>query len=125
MKAPKIQGSMTLWLAVGLCLLLICWWLISLIFDEIIIASPVKTISSLATMMMTGAFWKSVAITFERFALALFFGSFLGLVFGVAAGLKRQIRWVLEPFRWILMTIPPAVLVVVSMIWFGMGSVQT
>ncbi len=116
---------MSLWLALGIVLLFLCWWLVSLVFDEIIIASPVKTISSLAAMMITGTFWKSVGITFERFALSLVFGSLLGLVFGIAAGLKQQIRWILEPFRWILMTVPPAVLVVVSMIWFGMGCVQT
>ncbi len=125
MKIPKTQGSMTLWLAVGLCLLFACWWLLALFFDEIIISSPVQTISSLAAMMLTGSFWESVAITFQRFALGLFCGSFLGLVFGLAAGLKQEIRLILEPFRWILMTIPPAVLVVVSMIWFGMGSMQT
>ncbi|PIE69594.1 MAG: ABC transporter permease [Deltaproteobacteria bacterium] len=125
MKVPGIQRSATLWLGLGLCLLLVCWWLVSRVFDEIIIASPVKTISSLAAMMVTGSFWKSVGVTFERFALGLFFGSVVGLVFGLVAGLKREIRWVFEPFRWVLMTIPPAVLVVVSMIWFGMGSVQT
>ncbi|PIE65964.1 MAG: ABC transporter permease [Desulfobacterales bacterium] len=126
MKLPGIQRPAALiWLGVGLFLLIVCWWLVSLVFDEIIISSPVKTISSLTAMMLTDSFWESVAITFQRFALGLFFGSFFGLVFGIAAGLKREIRWILEPFRWVLMTIPPAVLVVVSMIWFGMGSMQT
>ncbi len=125
MKLPAVKHTAAIWLGVGLCLLLVCWWLISLVFDEIIIASPGKTVSSLAAMMVTGSFWRSVGVTFQRFALGLLFGSLLGVVFGLAAGLQRQIRWILEPFRWILMTIPPAVLVVVSMIWFGMGSVQT
>ncbi len=122
MKRPV---SIYIWLTAGICLLVFCWWLVSLVFDEIIIASPVKTISSLGAMMLTPSFWKSVGITFQRFALGLFFGSLIGLVFGLAAGVNEAVRWMLEPFRWILMTVPPAVLVVVSMIWFGMGSVQT
>nr|QNO56047.1 hypothetical protein GMDKCDLI_00026 [Methanosarcinales archaeon ANME-1 ERB7] len=32
---------------------------------------------------------------------------------------------VLEHMRWLLMSVPPVVLVVVCMIWFGMGSAQT
>ncbi len=31
----------------------------------------------------------------------------------------------LEHMRWLLMSVPPVVLVVVCMIWFGMGSAQT
>ncbi|PID77826.1 MAG: ABC transporter permease [Deltaproteobacteria bacterium] len=123
--AMKRPISMYLWMIAGICLLLLSWWGVSLVFDEIIIASPVKTISSLGAMMLTGPFWKSVGITFQRFALGLFFGSLTGFIFGLAAGLNEAVRWMLEPFRWILMTVPPAVLVVVSMIWFGMGSVQT
>ncbi len=125
MTVPARKRAAAIWLTVGLCLLLGCWWLVSCVVDEIIIASPDSTFNSLVDMMMTGSFWRSVGVTFRRFALGLLCGSFFGLVFGVAAGLRHEIRWIFEPFRWILMTIPPAVLVVVSMIWFGMGSVQT
>ncbi len=118
-------GSRYIWLLAGMLLLLSCWWLAALIFDEIIIASPANTLSSLAGMLLTGAFWKSVGITCQRFALSLLLGSLTGVVFGIAAGLNKAIREVLEPFRWVLMTVPPAVLVVVSMIWFGMGNTQT
>ncbi len=121
----KSPAAIYLWLGMGICLLFICWWLVSLFFDEIIIASPLKTVASLGSMMCTGAFWKSVGISFQRFALALLLGSFIGFAFGLAAGLNDAVRWLFEPFRWILMTIPPPVVVVVSMIWFGMGSVQT
>lgn len=122
MKAP---ASRITWLFVGLTLLMLCWWLMSLVFDEIIIASPMKTLLSFADMVMAQAFWESVGVTFQRFAISLMLGSLLGCIFGIVAGLSGAVRWILEPFRWILMTIPPAVLVVISMIWFGMGTVQT
>ncbi len=121
----KRSATIYLWLGAGVCLLLFFWWLVSLLFDEIIIASPLKTFGSLAQMMLTEPFWKSVGITSQRFITALLLGSLTGFVLGLAAGLNEKIKWILEPFRWILTTIPPSVLVVVSMIWFGMGSTQT
>lgn len=53
------------------------------------------------------------------------FGCLAGFVLGLIAGLKENIRRVLEHMRWLLMSVPPVVLEVVCMIWFGMGSAQT
>ena len=53
-------------------------------------------------------------------ALAVAVGGLLGL----AAGLAPGIRATLEPLRWMLMTIPGVVIVVVFMLWFGMGSLM-
>jgi len=109
----------------GVCLFLFAWQALSIFFNEIIIASPTDTLISLIEMLQTVDFWKSVGITIERFGLSLLFGSLTGFVLGLIAGLNKNMRWLFEPFRWSLMTMPPVVVVVVSMIWFGMGSVQT
>jgi NitT/TauT family transport system permease protein len=109
----------------GVCLFLLAWQVLSTIFHEIIIASPADTLLSLLEMVQTVDFWKNVGITVERFGLSLLFGSLVGFVLGLVAGLNKKMRWLFEPFRWSLMTMPPVVLVVVSMIWFGMGSIQT
>ncbi|MCD4718532.1 MAG: ABC transporter permease subunit [Desulfobacula sp.] len=109
----------------GVGLFVAGWQTLSIIFHEIIIASPADTFFSLIQMVQTIDFWKNVSITIERFGLALLFGSLIGFVLGLMAGLNKKMRWLFEPFRWSLMTMPPVVLVVVSMIWFGMGSVQT
>ena len=76
-------------------------------------------------MAGTAEFWSQVGVTLERFGLGLLFGSLTGFGLGLAAGLHTRVKWLLEPLRWFLMTMPPVVMVVVSMIWFGMGSTQT
>jgi len=96
-----------------------------MVFNDIIITSPFKAFLSLGQMSLTLNFWMNVGVTMKRFSLGLLFGSLGGFVLGVCAGLKPQIKWLLEPFRWTLMTMPPAILVIISMIWFGMGTIQT
>ncbi|HIP82591.1 MAG TPA: ABC transporter permease subunit [Desulfocapsa sulfexigens] len=123
--AGQFFVSRTRWILFGTGLFLFAWWVLSIMFHEIIIASPLSAFISLGQMTMTVDFWMNVGVTMKRFGLGLFFGSLAGFLLGLAAGLKTSVKWLLEPFRWSLMTMPPVVLVVVSMIWFGMGSVQT
>jgi len=118
-------GSKFRWILLGVGLLFLIWWLLSLLFHELIIASPWQALASLAQMAGTAELWPQVGVTLERFVLGLLFGSLAGFGLGLAAGLSTRVKWLLEPLRWFLMTMPPVVMVVVSMIWFGMGSTQT
>jgi NitT/TauT family transport system permease protein len=125
MKDFTIVSNPNLYVLLGIGLLLLVWQLLSLITHELIIASPADTLLALGMMVQTGAFWKNLGITLERFGLSLLFGCLVGFILGLIAGLKQNVRRVLEPMRWLLMSVPPVVLVVVCMIWFGMGSAQT
>lgn len=118
-------SSRQLWGVAGTAILLFIWWLLSLSFNELVIASPLQTTWGLLQLVVTKEFWLHFGITVERFLISLFCGSFLGLLFGVAAGLEKRVQWLLEPLHWVLMTMPPVVMVMLSMIWFGMGSLQT
>ena len=123
--AGNFLNTKARYVLMGVVLFLLAWQALSICFHEIIIASPADTCFSLIKMVQTVDFWKNVLITIERFGLSVLFGSLIGFILGLAAGLNTNIKWLLEPFRWSLMTMPPVVLVVVSMIWFGMGSIQT
>ena len=125
MPAGNFLNNKTRYGLMGVGLFLTAWQALSIVFHEIIIASPADTFLSLIQMVQTVDFWKNVGITVERFGLSLLFGSLVGFGLGLVAGLNKKMRWLFEPFRWSLMTMPPVVLVVVSMIWFGMGSIQT
>lgn len=113
------------WGLAGIGIFFLIWQTLAWVFHEIVIASPSQTFYSLGRMVQTSAFWKNVFITVERFGVSLFLGSLGGFAAGLAAGLNAGVRWLLEPLRWCLMTMPPVILVVVGMIWFGMGNVQT
>lgn len=122
---PDKNGSNMLWLFGGVLLLFIGWSALALIFDEIIIASPSATFQALGHMLFIPDFWKTVWQTFERLLLGIVCGSIPGFLLGLAAGLDQRAKRLFEPITWVQLTIPPAVLVVISMIWFGMGSIQT
>jgi len=62
-------------------------------------------------MVQIGAFWHNLEITLERFGLSLFFGCLVGFILGLIIGLKQNVRRVLEPIRWLLMSVPPVVVV--------------
>lgn len=109
----------------GVFIFLILWQLLSMVSHELIIASPVDTLLALIRMFQTECFWANLAITLGRFGAALLIGCPAGFTLGLVAGLRPNFGRVFEPVRWSLMSMPPIVLVTVSMIWFGMGSVQT
>lgn len=108
----------------GIGLFLFLWQILSIISSEFIIASPYDTFFALIGMVRTMDFWKNLVITLERFSLSLVFGSLVGIIFGIAAGIKVDIKRLLEPIRWALMSVPPVILVTVCMIWFGIGNTQ-
>ena len=58
-----------------------------------------------------------------RLVVGLGIGAALGLVFGVLAGLDVRVRSFFEPIRWVGMTIPVVIIVVLAMLWFGLGNV--
>jgi NitT/TauT family transport system permease protein len=108
----------------GVVLLLAGWQILSMLFREVIVASPLATLNALASLVTEQKTWEYVLITFERLLIGLFLGSLLGLGLGLAAGMNRRIRSVLEPLRWVSMTVPAVVIAIVAMLWFGMGSAQ-
>ncbi|MCY1417868.1 putative aliphatic sulfonates transport permease protein SsuC [compost metagenome] len=57
-----------------------------------------------------------------RIGLGVGLGCLLGFCLGLMAGLDARLRGLLEPLRWLLMATPPVVVVVLAMLWFGLGS---
>lgn len=108
----------------GTLLLIIGWEALSLTFGGMIIASPGETGAALSDLLQEQKTWEYIFLTLERLLLGLFLGSILGLGCGLAAGISRRIRMILEPLRWVTMTIPAIVIAIIAMLWFGMGSVQ-
>jgi NitT/TauT family transport system permease protein len=109
---------------IGIIILLMGWQLLSVIFHKMIVASPLTTLKVFLNLAGQRRTWEYILITFERLLLGLFFGSIVGLGLGLVAGLNPKIRLVLEPLRWVAMTVPAVVIAIIAMLWFGMGSSQ-
>lgn len=120
-----LSRSRNLWALIGVAGVLFAWQVLSLSLGDLLIASPRQTLIGLVRLLATGDFYRDFFITLQRFAFSLFFAVLFGMIFGIMAGLEQRVKWVLEPLNRVLMSMPPVVLVMVAMLWFGMGGVQT
>lgn len=108
--------------AVGFLMLLLGWQLLSLTMHELIISSPYDAVTSLWRMLGTETFSEHFFVTLKRISVGIVLGGLSGFALGLIAGLNKDIKYLLEPLRWLIMSIPPVIVVVVAMLWFGMGS---
>lgn len=107
----------------GMLLLILGWELLSRNFSGLVVASPSETVIALFRLVQDKTFLTlHLGPTLERIGLALCFGIGIGAVLGVLAGFVEPIRLMLAPTRWILTSIPGVIIVVVFMLWFGMGT---
>lgn len=106
----------------GFLLLITGWHIMSLFMHSIVIASPYNAFMSLCEITVTERFQNYLWVTTQRIFMGIFWGGLTGFVLGLLAGLKEDIKSLLEPMRWTLMSVPPVVVVVLAMLWFGMGS---
>lgn len=107
----------------GLTLLFLGWVLLSHHHSGLVVAGPVESLGALARLLgderfLAGHAWPTV----QRIGLALCLGIGTGVLLGVLAGFFEPVRFMLAPARWILMSIPGVIVVVVFMLWFGMGT---
>ncbi|MCG8568304.1 MAG: ABC transporter permease subunit, partial [Desulfobacterales bacterium] len=92
-------------------------------FSDLVVAAPLETLSAVLALVSDSDFiFNHFLVTLGRMALALAVGIGVGGILGIAAGLAPGVRPLVEPLRWMLMTVPGVVIVVVFMLWFGMGT---
>ena len=106
----------------GIILLLGVWQIGSFFMHEIIIASPVQAFTALFEMFGMQRFWEASWVTAQRAIAGILLGGIAGFVLGVFAGLNENVKNLLEPMRWMIMSISPVIVVVIAMLWFGMGT---
>ncbi len=107
----------------GLILLILGWELLARHYSGLVVAAPGETLAALFRLFKNETFLaRHMGPTLERIGLALCFGIGSGAALGVLAGFVEPIRLMLAPARWILTSIPGVIVVVVFMLWFGMGT---
>lgn len=117
-----LKSKQFLFSFLGILLLLVLWQITSMLMSEIMIASPLQSFASLFEMFARERFWEATWITAQRMFSGVLIGGFVGFVLGIMAGLNTNIKNLLEPMRWMIMSISPVIVVGIAMMWFGMGT---
>jgi NitT/TauT family transport system permease protein len=106
----------------GVILLFGGWQLSSVFMHEIVLASPVKAFTALFSMLGTKTFQYATYTSIIRMAAGIGIGGTVGFILGIIAGLNTNFKNLLEPVRWMVMSISPVIVVVIAMLWFGLGT---
>lgn len=102
--------------------LIVLWQILANSVNAMILASPLQTLERLSVLVLNTNFWQQLSTTLVRLFYALNLACFIGFILGFIAGRHAWLKFYLAPFRWLLMSIPPVIVVLLAMLWFGMGS---
>jgi NitT/TauT family transport system permease protein len=114
----------SVYLLLGVLATLIVWQILSMIFPQIIIASPKATFAAFGSLAAEGSLWGQLGYSLSRLLIGLVAGCAAGIALGILAGIYHPLRIFLEPARWVVMTVPAIIISVLALLWFGLGSKQ-
>ncbi len=106
----------------GVFLLFLIWQIGSMTMHEIMVASPYRTFVALLQMIGDSTFWQASSITAKRIFSGVLLGGAAGFVLGLLSGLNKDVENLLEPIRWVVMSVSPVIVVGIAMLIFGMGT---
>lgn len=106
----------------GIALLFAGWQTAAFFMHDIILASPGKAFNALFTMASTSRFQDAFLVSLLRMITGIGIGGIVGFVLGILAGLNERVKYLLEPVRWMVMSVSPVIVVVIAMLWFGLGT---
>ncbi|MEA4991642.1 MAG: ABC transporter permease subunit [Desulfovibrio desulfuricans] len=105
-----------------LCFLAVWQWAATL-GGGLALASPLETWRALADMTAHPDFWTHGMLpTMSRVLTGFGLGLAVGGALGCVAGICPAAGFILLPFRWVLSSVPGVVLVILAMLWCGVGS---
>lgn len=110
------------WSVLGVILIFAAWETAARLMGPMLMASPWEALQAVADLSGDPGFWAHSRASLLRIAAGVGTGCLIGFTLGVLAGHDARLRGLLEPLRWLLMAIPPVVVVVLAMLWFGLGS---
>jgi NitT/TauT family transport system permease protein len=109
--------AVIIWLAI--------WYIAAiLINDSFKFPGPVETIKALFVNIVSGeGFFRTVLASLFRIAIGFAASCVFGVIFGVAAGIKKNIADFMEPIVTVIKSTPVMSFIILAMIWFKFATV--
>lgn len=102
---------------------LIIWHLFAIYIDNhILVASPIKVVSSLFKMIGTGEMFKYITTSLGRLLVGYSIALIVGVGLGIIMGLSSRIRYSMEPIIEIFRPITGIAWIPIAFLVFGIGS---
>ncbi len=131
LRAPPPPALKKLLGALGVLLVLALWWLLTLgatpesrIVSPVVLPSPGEVLRSIPTLFGERALLQSVAATLQRVITGFGLAILVGVPLGIVAGAYRVFDALTGPISVFLRNIPIAVLIPLTILWFGIDETQ-
>lgn len=121
MSTVSLRRRMTWWL-LGLLVLLLGWQLLAMQLGPLLMATPLQAGQGLARLLASPDFARHAGASLWRVTVGISLGIGSGLLLALLSARSPRLRCLLEPLRWLLMSVPPVIVVVLAMLWLGMGT---
>ena len=115
----------TLMAVVSIGSLFLVWHLMSkYVFNQVLIASPEKTLATAWEMMLTGELFRHIGVSLLRVVIGYVIGCAIGILLGALIGRIRLVREFADPVLELIRPISPVAIVPLAMLWFGIGEMS-
>ncbi|MCI1749214.1 MAG: ABC transporter permease [Acidipropionibacterium sp.] len=122
---PKTIAKPFIWLArkgwLTWILLLIVWWIGSLLSQPEYLPGPGQTLSGAKELVLNGTLAKYVGISLRRIFSGWFLGLLVAIPIGLIAGQFTFFRWIIDPLINFFRFVPAIAFLTLFLIWFGVG----
>ena len=99
---------------------LILWQVVAMLLNEtLLMATPVRVVKRLSTLVFEPAFWGAVWFSFKRIVLGFFLALCIGTVLAVFAARVHIVETLLWPFISIIKATPVASFIILCLVWLN------
>jgi NitT/TauT family transport system permease protein len=119
---PWSTATSYLWVALGLLMIVLAWQLAASRLGPLLMATPHQTLLAIPPLLESGRLWHAASASLARATCGITLGCACGFLIGLLAAHSPSLRGAVEPLRWLLMAIPAVIVVLLAMLWFGLGA---
>ncbi len=104
---------------------IVVWQLLAEMYGSMVLPGPLLTCKTLINIIKEDNVFVEIYVTLQRLIAGLFVSIIFGILLGVSMGSNGKIKEILEPFIYIVQSVPPILYMTIAMIWFGLNGKAT